>query len=557
MAVNTHFAFIIMLVVFRQIVFLIVFALCGAAVIAGGVMADTVNVKPAEEARKPPRWVVTWCAEKDGAYPLHCAAGYGSVARVKRLVANGEDVNKITEGGDSPLLFAASAGQVAVIGILLELGADVNVRHTDGFTPLHAAAWKGHVGAAESLINAGADVNAAAKDGITPLNAAARKNHVGVIAFLINAGADINAITEYKGVILHEAAKQGNIDAIKIFVKEGVDVNAVNSSGLTPLHLAAVNGHADAIEALVNAGAYHSPESIDGHTPMHEAAYYDEVAAMKALIKIGVNPDVPDRAGNTPLHTVAAMGYVAAAKMLIEAGADFDVANKKGKTPLDIARHAKKWGVVSLLEELTQTSPTPQPDKPAPNVAVAPAPDDSNVAEHVFESAWRSVVYIRTDDGQGSGIIIRPNIVATNCHVVDSKRIFVYKAEKRSTSKTRYPATIRLTDTKNDFCLLDVKGLWGVPANVRRYDTLRVGESVYGLGAPQGLDLSMSTGIISQKRARKGVRYIQTDVAISPGSSGGGLFDREGNLVGIMTAKIVGEDVEGIGFAIPADLALE
>ena len=67
----------------------------------------------------------------------------------------------------------------------------------------------------------------------------------------------------------------------------------------------------------------------------------------------------------------------------------------------------------------------------------------------------------------------------------------------------------------------------------------------------------MSTGIISQKRARKGVRYIQTDVAISPGSSGGGLFDREGNLVGIMTAKIVGEDVEGIGFAIPADLALE
>ena len=90
-----------------------------------------------------------------------------------------------------------------------------------------------------------------------------------------------------------------------------------------------------------------------------------------------------------------------------------------------------------------------------------------------------------------------------------------------------------------------------------RYDTLRVGESVYGLGAPQGLDLSMSTGIISQKRAAKGVRYIQTDVAISPGSSGGGLFDREGNLVGIMTAKIVGEEVEGIGFAIPADLALE
>ena len=557
MAANTHFAFIIMLVVFRQIVFLIAFALCGAAVIAGGVMADTVNVKPAEEARKPPRWVVTWCAEKDAIYPLHCAAGYGSVARVKRLVANGEDVNKITEGGDSPLLFAASAGHVAVIGILLELGADVNVRHTDGFTPLHAAAWKGHVGAAEALINAGADVNAAAKDGITPLKAAARKRYIGAMALLINAGADINDTREYGGMLLHEAARLGNVYAIKSFVKAGLDVNAVNSSGLTPLHLATASGYASAIETLVNAGAYHSPESAVGQTPMHEAAYYGEVAAMKALIKIGVNPDVPDRAGNAPLHIVAAEGHIAATEMLIEAGADFYAANKKGKIPLDVVRDAKKWGVVSLLEKLTQTNPIPQPDKPAPNVAVAPAPDDSTIAEHVFESAWRSVVYIRTNDGQGSGIIIRPNIVATNCHVVDSKRIFVYKAEKRSTSKTRYPATIRLTDNKNDFCLLDVKGLWGIPANVRRYDTLRVGESVYGLGAPQGLDLSMSTGIISQKRAAKGVRYIQTDVAISPGSSGGGLFDREGNLVGIMTAKIVGEDVEGIGFAIPADLALE
>ena len=111
-------------------------------------------------------------------------------------------------------------------------------------------------------------------------------------------------------------------------------------------------------------------------------------------------------------------------------------------------------------------------------------------------------------------------------------------------------------DEKNDFCLLDVAGLWGVAANVRRYDTLRIGESVYGIGAPKGLDLSLSSGLVSQKRKADGINYIQTDVAISPGSSGGGLFDRKGNLVGILTSKIVDDDVEGIGFAIPADLAL-
>ena len=119
-----------------------------------------------------------------------------------------------------------------------------------------------------------------------------------------------------------------------------------------------------------------------------------------------------------------------------------------------------------------------------------------------------------------------------------------------------FSATIRHSDEDKDFCLLDVSGLWGVPATVRKYETLKVGEDVYGLGAPHGLDLSLTAGLISQLRTEEDDRYIQTDAAISPGSSGGGLFDSAGNLVGIMTAKISDESVEGIGFAIPADLVL-
>ena len=63
--------------------------------------------------------------------------------------------------------------------------------------------------------------------------------------------------------------------------------------------------------------------------------------------------------------------------------------------------------------------------------------------------------------------------------------------------------------------------------------------------------------MISQLRELDGDRFIQTDAAISPGSSGGGLFDSKGNLIGILTAKIVDKAAEGIGFAIPADLVLE
>jgi len=192
------------------------------------------------------------------------------------------------------------------------------------------------------------------------------------------------------------------------------------------------------------------------------------------------------------------------------------------------------------------------------DIVIAHKPKGTNIAAHVFENTWRSVVVVRNGDGQGSGVIVRPNIIATNCHVVDGRgKITVYKADnRRADTDTAFSATIRQSDEDKDFCLLDVGGLWGVPATVRKYDTLSVGEDVYGLGAPQGLDLSLSSGVISQLRAWGGNQFIQTDTAISPGSSGGGLFDSEGNLIGILTAKIIEKGAEGIGFAIPADLVL-
>jgi len=191
-------------------------------------------------------------------------------------------------------------------------------------------------------------------------------------------------------------------------------------------------------------------------------------------------------------------------------------------------------------------------------IGVAPAPKEIGIGAHVFASAWCSVVVVRNGDNQGSGVIVRPNIVATNCHVVAGhNNINVYKASNRhANTETAFPATIRQSDEGNDFCLLDVNGLRGVPVKVRQYDTLSVGEDVYALGAPYGLKLSLSAGVISQLRNADGSRLIQTDAAISPGSSGGGLFDGDSNLIGITHLKICDKSVEGIGFAIPADLVL-
>ena len=206
------------------------------------------------------------------------------------------------------------------------------------------------------------------------------------------------------------------------------------------------------------------------------------------------------------------------------------------------------------------------------HIAVADTSIEPLSAEKVYERIWRSVVYVEIDGWHGSGVIIQPNIVATNCHVIeDGGDITVYKyVDSRGQKYIDYEASARSDKKSNayediDFCLLDVEDLWGEPAIIRRYNTLKNGERVYALGAPEGYDLSFSTGIISQLREKSeilGYLYpsIQTDVDVADGSSGGGLFDSAGNLIGLTSLGEVdeeGSDVEGLEFAIPADIALD
>jgi S1-C subfamily serine protease len=86
---------------------------------------------------------------------------------------------------------------------------------------------------------------------------------------------------------------------------------------------------------------------------------------------------------------------------------------------------------------------------------------------------------------------------------------------------------------------------------MRHYEDLHVGEDTYSIGAPRGLERTLGQGIISGLRQIRGQRLVQTTTPISPGSSGGGLFDRSGNLVGITTFKL--KESEGLNFAIAVD----
>jgi S1-C subfamily serine protease len=186
---------------------------------------------------------------------------------------------------------------------------------------------------------------------------------------------------------------------------------------------------------------------------------------------------------------------------------------------------------------------------------VAATPDE------VFRIASRSVVVIQALDrggallATGSGVVIAPDRVATNCHVVRSPLLPASRVLLVGGAMSFRAATLERSDPAADVCILHARRLARPAAATRAASALRVGESVYAIGAPQGLELSLSGGLVSSLRRIQGELYVQTDAAISKGSSGGGLFDADARLVGITTFTV--KDGQNLNFAIPVERVLQ
>jgi serine protease Do len=161
-----------------------------------------------------------------------------------------------------------------------------------------------------------------------------------------------------------------------------------------------------------------------------------------------------------------------------------------------------------------------------------------------------------TSESVGSGVILAENgVIVTNYHVVaSSDTIEVALADGR-----KFTADLLGADAATDLAVLRIDARNLPVATWGDSDALDVGEMVWAIGNPFGLDRTITRGIVSAK-GRRGVvespyqEFLQTDAAINPGNSGGPLVDVHGRVVGITTA-IVGRDFTGIGFAIPSNTA--
>ncbi|MCX7399298.1 MAG: Do family serine endopeptidase [Planctomycetales bacterium] len=160
--------------------------------------------------------------------------------------------------------------------------------------------------------------------------------------------------------------------------------------------------------------------------------------------------------------------------------------------------------------------------------------------------------------GMGSGVIVDSSgIILTNNHVVkDADKLLIKLHDGRE-----FEATEWKTDPKTDIAVVRIDTKDSLPAAViGNSDQLNVGDWVIAVGAPFGLDETVTAGIISAKARGIGItareEFLQTDAAINPGNSGGPLVNLDGQVIGINTAiSSTSGGYQGIGFAVPVNLA--
>jgi serine protease Do len=156
--------------------------------------------------------------------------------------------------------------------------------------------------------------------------------------------------------------------------------------------------------------------------------------------------------------------------------------------------------------------------------------------------------------GAGSGVIISEDgYIVTNNHVIEDAQSITVK----TVDGTEYEAELVGTDSQTDIAVIKVNAENLTPATIGDSDAIQVGEPVIAIGNPLGsLGGTVTTGIISAVGREitingENMTLLQTDAAINQGNSGGGLFDANGYLIGIVNAKTMDTGIEGLGFAIP------
>ena len=173
-----------------------------------------------------------------------------------------------------------------------------------------------------------------------------------------------------------------------------------------------------------------------------------------------------------------------------------------------------------------------------------------------IEQAMAATVTVKSLNSHGSGFLIsNDGYIITNHHVVNAKK----KYTVLTNDGKEIEATVVRTNKVLDLALLKIDGDFEYAFKIPESKNYKIGQSIFAIGTPKSLDLgqSVSKGVVSSLRKYRNYNYIQSDVSINKGNSGGPIVSENGELLSIVEWKMFGIGTEGISFSIPAEDVME
>jgi serine protease Do len=219
-------------------------------------------------------------------------------------------------------------------------------------------------------------------------------------------------------------------------------------------------------------------------------------------------------------------------------------------------QYSHGFEIDQLENDANQTVPQPL----ATDTLYRTAKLKKTTIEKCVDAVSEAVVKVSTPGGLGSGFFINEQgYLITNYHVIEREtkiEVTIFRKEKNGFEKKSFKnVKIEAINPFVDLALLRVEDLIDTPikfACLGDIDDIKVGEKVFAVGNPLGLERTVTDGVISTRnRAFEGLVYLQTNADINPGNSGGPLFDLAGEVIGVTNMGYI--FYGGLGFAIPVD----
>ncbi|OGF64548.1 MAG: hypothetical protein A2Y62_06930 [Candidatus Fischerbacteria bacterium RBG_13_37_8] len=324
-------------------------------------------------------------AQGDRSVEVIDAIKRGSVADLKKLAAEGVEMNVADEQGVTYLILAVRMGNKEIVKVLVDAGADVNAKDMLGYTALGwavdnnvldivkiligagasaqgkggnsqqsailSAACNGRVSLFRDLLNTGVDLSKAGDArGFTPIVCAARNGNLEIVNMIIEKKAEIDIRNMDGRAALAESSKP---EITRALLKAGANIELKDYTGATPLLYAAWKRSDEVLKELIDAGAEVNVKDNRGRTPVMGAVIDGKLDNLQLLIKHGAKVNEVDNDGWTALLIAAKEGMKynrdKMAEELLKAGADISVSNEKGRTPLIYAAAANSVPMVELF----------------------------------------------------------------------------------------------------------------------------------------------------------------------------------------------------------------